>query len=84
MNGFTKENDPMMKTSVRDPRYPEAYYPYYNPELHTTEIPKPRDFSIPMNRYVQGIYKIDQKPYYGPPESYRTFFEPELTTNRVN
>jgi len=72
-----------MKTSVRDARYPEAYYPYYNADLHRADPIKPRDFQIPMQRYTNNIYQLDQKPYYGPPENYRTFFVPEVSSNRV-
>ena len=27
-----------MKTSVKDPRYKQAYYPYYNSELHKAPV----------------------------------------------
>jgi len=78
LNGFDKNRDPLMKTSERDPRYLQAYYPYYNPDLHMKERPKRRDWSAPLNRYTNNIYRNDQKPYYGPPEDYRVFNIPDI------
>ena len=84
LNGFDKEHDPEMKTGPRDSRYPEAYYPYYDPELHRADgPPKPRDYSIPLNRYSNGIYQLDQQPYYGQADSFRVFNKPDVSTKRV-
>lgn len=77
-------NDPTMKVGVRDTRYPEAYYPYYNPELHRApEIPKQRKYDSALNRYTAPVYNLDQKPYYGPSESFRVFNKPEVTGTNV-
>ena len=83
LNGFDKAHDPNMETPNRDPRYPEAYYPYYNPELHRANPVKPRDFGVAMNRYTNIIKQNDQQPYYGPSESYRVYNKPDVSTKRV-
>jgi len=73
-----------MITGERDPRYPEAYYPYYNPDLHRADgPPKPRDFSLPLNRYTHPVYSLDQKPYSGITDEYRSFFVPDVSTKVV-
>jgi len=84
LNGFDKNHDPLMKTSERDSRYPQAYYPYYNPDLHREERPKRRDWSAPLNRYTNNVYRNDQKPYYGPPEDFRVFNIPDVNISRVS
>jgi len=65
-----------------NPKDKEPYYPYYNPALHPTIPPPARDFNIPMSRYTANIYQNDQKPYYGPSETFRKFNVP-LTPEAV-
>merc|ERR1711957_867920 len=59
LNGKTKENDPLMKTGVKDPRFPEAYYPHYDPSLHPKKQEKMKHY-----KPRPAIYEKDQKAYY--------------------
>jgi hypothetical protein len=59
LNGKTKENDPLMKTGIMDPRFPEPYYPHYDPKLHPQKPKK----QIPYKPRPK-IYEKDQKAYY--------------------
>merc|ERR1711957_178138 len=41
LNGKTKENDPLMKTGVKDPRFPKAYYrSTENTDMINSSVPK--------------------------------------------
>jgi len=59
LNGKTKENDPLMKTGIMDPRFPEAYYPHYDPSLHPKKQEKMKHY-----KPRPAIYEKDQKAYY--------------------
>lgn len=67
LNGFSKENDPLMKVGIKDPRYPEAYYPRYDPALHPKQYTKA---SMPYQKRPQ-IYGKDTRAYYGPATRYQ-------------
>ena len=48
-----------MKSGVRDNRFPEPYYPHYDPSLHPTKPKKNRHF-----KPRPAIYEKDPKAYY--------------------
>lgn len=68
-----------MKTPKADPRYPEAYYPYFDKEKHRySPPPHPRAMKEALSRYSRNIYSLDKDPYYGSDKRYRVYNKPEL------
>lgn len=54
-----------MKSGVKDPRFPEPYYPHFDPALHPKKQKKLRHI-----KKRPDVYEKDTKAYYGPIAKY--------------